>query len=331
MKAMVLENTGSIDKNPLKMRDIPDPILEDGEILLKVNACGICHTDLHIIEGELPQKKLPVVPGHQIVGRVVKLAKGVTRFRYNDRLGIPWLNSTCGRCRFCTSERENLCLEAKFTGYNVDGGYAEYVKIHQSFAYPIPESISDESVAPLMCAGVIGYRAFRLTETKEGDILGLVGFGASAHIVIQIAKFFKQKVFVFSRQERHRELAETMGADWTGRADEEPPELLNGAIIFAPAGALVPMVLKRLDRGGTLVLAGIYMSPIPEIDYNLMYFERTIKSAANSTRKDVTEFLELASKIPVKTEIEVFPLDEANKSLQLLKNGRINGAGVLKI
>lgn len=331
MKALILEKPGVINSNPLKPAEVLVPDLADNEILIKVSACGICHTDLHVIEGELRGGKLPVIPGHQIAGRVVKIAKGVTRFKEGDRAGIPWLYSTCGKCRFCISGRENLCLDAKFTGYSVDGGYAEYVKIHQDFAYTLPDSISDENIAPLLCAGVIGYRAFRLAETKEDGILGLFGFGASAHIVIQIAKFFKQRVFVFSRSQKHRELAENLGADWTGTAEEDLPELLNGAIIFAPAGEIVPKALKKLDRGGTLVLAGIHMSPIPDMDYNLLYFERALKSAANSTRKDVTEFLELASEISVKTEIEVFPLKEANSALRLLKSGKINMAGVLKI
>lgn len=331
MKAIILEEHGSINDNPLKVAEMPVPELSENEILIKVSVCGICHTDLHVVEGDLKGGRMPVIPGHQIAGRVMKTGKGVSAFKVGDRAGIPWLNSACGRCRFCRSERENLCPEAKFTGYSVDGGYAEYVKVHQDFAYHLPESISDEHVAPLLCAGVIGYRAFRLSEVKKGDVLGLFGFGASAHIVLQVAKFSGQKVFVFSRSEDHRKLAEKLGADWTGQADSEPPELLNSAIIFAPRGDLVPKALKKLDRGGTLVLAGIHMSGIPEMEYNLLYHERCIKSVANSTRKDVIEFLDLAAKIPVKTEIEVFLLEEANRALQLLKNGKINGAGVLKI
>ncbi len=331
MKALVLKKPERIEKNPLTLEDVPIPEIGANEILIKVSACGICHTDLHIIEGELTGGKLPVIPGHQITGKVVKVGKAVTGFREGDRVGIPWLYSTCGKCRFCRSEKENLCPEAGFTGYSVDGGYGEYVKISQDFAYPLPESIPDENVAPLLCGGVIGYRAFSLTGPREGDVLGLFGFGASAHIVIQVARFFKERVFVFTRSKKHQKIAEDLGAEWTGTADDKPPESLNAGIIFAPAGELIPKALERLDRGGVLVLAGIHMSPVPEMDYNLLYYERCIKSAANSTRRDVSEFLSLAGRIPVKTEIEVFPLEEANRALQLLKGGRLNMAGVLKI
>ncbi len=331
MKALVLKKPDKIEKNPIALEEIPIPEIADNEILIRVSACGVCHTDLHVIEGELKGGKMPVIPGHQITGRIVKMGRSVTGFKEGERVGIPWLYSTCGKCRFCMSGRENLCPEAIFTGYSVDGGYGEYVKIHQDFAHPLPESISDENVAPLLCGGVIGYRAFCLTGAKEGDVLGLFGFGASAHIVIQIARFFKERVFVFTRSEKHRKIAEDLGAEWTGSVDDEPPELLNSGINFTPAGELIPKALKKFDRGGVLVLAGIHMTPVPEMDYNLLYYERCIKSAANSTRRDVSEFLALAAKIPVKTEIEIFPLQEANRALQLLKGGKLNMAGVLKI
>jgi propanol-preferring alcohol dehydrogenase len=331
MRALILERHESISNNPLRTSEVPVPELKDDEILLRVSFCGICHTDLHVIEGELKEGKMPVIPGHQIVGRVVEIGRNVQRFRKGDRAGIPWLYFTCGKCRFCKGGQENLCPEAEFTGYTVDGGYAEYVKVPQNFAYSLPESISDEHVAPLLCAGVIGYRAYRLTGAKEGDVLGLFGFGASAHIVIQIAKYLKQRVFVFSRSKDHRRLAERLGADWTGGAEDKPPELLNSAIIFAPSGKLVYDALVKLDRGGTLVLAGIHMSPIPELNYNLLYYERCIKSAANSTRGDVNDLLGIAEKIPVKTEVNIFNLTEANRALKMLKEGKISGAGVLKI
>lgn len=331
MRALLLEKHSLIENNPLQLKEIDEPSLSEEELLVKITACGICHTDLHVVEGELEGGKLPVVPGHQIVGRVVKLGKNVRKIKLGDRVGIPWLNSTCGECKFCRTDRENLCKKATFTGYNVDGGFAEYIKIKDGFAYPIPSEFSDEHAAPLLCAGVIGYRSFRLTESKEGEVLGLFGFGASAHIVLQIARYRNVRVFVFSRSESHRKLAEKLGAEWTGTLNDNSPEFLDSAIIFAPAGELIPQALVRLDRGGRLVLAGIHMSPVPQMEYRLLYHERSIKSAANSTREDVIEFLEIASRIGIKTEVQVFSMEEGNKALKMLKNGKINGAGVLRI
>lgn len=332
MKAAILHSQQPIENNPLKLEKIEIPEIGEREILIKINACGICHTDLHIIEGELPPVKLPIIPGHQIVGIVEKTGSKVSRFKVGDKIGVPWLNSTCQECEFCIRGKENLCNNAKFTGYHVNGGFAEYTKISENFAYYLPEDLSDLSIAPLLCGGVIGYRALKLSEIKPGERLGLYGFGASAHVVIQIARYWNCEVYVFTRSQAHRDLASKLGAIWTGRAEDNPPKKMHSSIIFAPAGYLVKEALRVLEKGGVISLAGIYMTPIPEIDYSLIYQERKIVSVANSTRKDVTELLDLTKKIPLKTEIQIFPLEEVNKALQLLKKSEIRGgAGVLKI
>ena len=332
MKALILKRPCSIDERPLSIAEVDTPIPGPKEILLKIMTCGICHTDLHIGEGELKPKKLPIIPGHQIVGVVAAMGKRVTRFRKGDRVGVAWLNSTCGKCEFCQKEKENLCEKAKFTGYDVDGGYAEYAVVSENFAYPIPRGFSEIEAAPLFCAGVIGFRALRLSEIEKGRCLGLFGFGASAHIVIQIAKHWGCQVFVFTRSEEHRKLAKELGADWTGRAEDSPPARLNSAVIFAPAGKLVLDALRVLKKGGTLALAGIYMTPIPELDYNKhLYYEKTVRSVANSTRRDAEDLLKLAAEIPIRTEVQEFDLNEANRALMLLKQGKIQGAGVLKV
>lgn len=302
------------------------------EVRLKILACGICHTDLHITEGELPSKNLPVIPGHQIVGIVEEVGRKVARFKVGDKVGVAWLNSTCGKCEFCLKGKENLCEKARFTGYDVDGGYAEYTVVSQDFAYPIPKGFSDIEVAPLLCAGVIGFRALRLSEIEKGGRLGLFGFGASAHIVIQIAKYWGCEVFVFTRSEEHRKLARELGAVWAGGAGETPPAKMQSAIIFAPAGRLVLDALRVLEKGGTLALAGIYMTPIPEMEYEeYLYYEKTVRSVANSTRKDAEDLLKLAAEIPIRAEVQEFPLEEANRALLLLKQGKIQGAGVLRV
>lgn len=330
MKAVRFFNPASIEYKPLKIYEVKVPAPADHEILIKIKTCGICHTDLHIVEGELQQNKSPLTPGHQIIGIVEKVGNKVINHKEGERVGVAWLFSTCGRCEFCTHGRENLCVNAKFTGYDVDGGFAEYMAIHENFAYPIPQIFSDETAAPLLCAGIIGYRALRLSEIKPGERLGLFGFGASAHITIQIARHLGCEVYVFSRNEHHRKLAEQLGSVWTGTADQIPPHLLHSAISFAPAGELVPKALSVLRRGGTLALAGIYVTPIPILDYSLLYYERKLRSVANSTRQDATDFLKIAAEIPVRTEVEIFPLADANYALQLLKESKINGAGVLK-
>ena len=331
MKAAILKKPGSIENSPLEVGSISIPEPGPPELLLQVQACGVCHTDLHIVEGEVPLPQLPVVPGHQIVGLVQQTGEQVLWPRVGDLVGVGWLNWTCGSCHFCQSGRENLCAQARFTGYHGDGGYAEYTTVPYDFAYKLPEGFSEEQVAPLLCGGVIGYRALRLSEVQPEQVLGLYGFGASAHIVIQVARHWGCRVFVFTRAPAHQELARRMGAEWVGQAQEQAPEELDSAIIFAPAGFLVPLALGALKRGGSLALAGITMTPIPEMRYDLLYGERTLRSVANATRQDAQELLALAAQIPIRTEVEVFPLIYVNRALQLLKLGRINGAAVLRV
>jgi propanol-preferring alcohol dehydrogenase len=331
MKALHLDNPQPIHSNPLHLREVDVPNTRDEEILIRIHTCGICRTDLHIIEGELPPKKSPLTPGHQVIGIVEKVGSKVTSHKTGERVGVAWLNRTCGKCEFCKQGNENLCMNAKFTGYDVDGGFAEYMVVHESFAYPIPQIFSDESAAPLLCAGIIGYRSLQLSNIKPGERLGLFGFGASAHISIQVASHWGCEVYVFSRNEYHRKLAEQLGAVWTGTADQIPPHLLQSAISFAPSGELVPKALGILRRGGTLALAGVYVTQIPVFDYSLLYHERKLLSVANSTTKDAIDFLKIAAEIPVRTKVEVFPLVKANHALQLLKESKIQGAGVLKI
>ena len=331
MKALLLRNAAPIETAPLEPAEIPVPEPGDREILIRVRACGLCHTDLHTVEGELALPKMPLVPGHQIVGVVQEVGEGVSRLGPGDRVGLGWLNSACGECAFCRSERENLCLAGRFTGYHVDGGYAEYVVAPAAFTYPLPQGFSDEQAAPLLCGGVIGYRALRLSGIRPGEVLGLYGFGASAHIVIQVARYWGCRVLVFTRSAAHRELAGLLGAAWAGRAEDTPPEEPDSSIIFAPAGNLVPLALGRLKPGGTLALAGITMSPIPEMPYDLLYGERTVRSVANATRRDALDLLALAAEVPVKTRVRVFDLTGVNRALHLLKQGRINAAGVVRV
>lgn len=316
----------------MRMLELAEPKPGAGEIRLRVHACGVCHTDLHTVEGELTLPRLPLVPGHQIVGVVEALGEGVKNFRGGDRVGIPWLNWTCGECIYCRAGHENLCDRARFTGFHVDGGYAEVIKVSEAFALRLPESFSDFNASPLLCAGIIGYRALRLANIHSGDRLGLYGFGASAHIVLQLARHMKCEVYVFTRSEAHRQLAVRLGAAWVGSAQDQPPAQIDGAIIFAPAGALALDALRVTRKGGTVALAGITMSAIPEIDYDrLLYHERVLRSVANSTRQDATEFLRLAAEIPVQTDVEVFELDQANRALLAMKQSKIRGAAVLKV
>ncbi|KPL01039.1 MAG: alcohol dehydrogenase [candidate division Zixibacteria bacterium SM23_73_3] len=332
MLAMILKEPEVIEKNPLQIVELDKPKFKPDEILVKIKVCGICHTDLHTVEGELELPKKPLVPGHQVVGVVEETGDKVTRFNKGDRVGMAWLYSTCGKCKYCLERKENLCENVKFTGYHVDGGYAQYTVVSQDFAYPIPEGFSDQQAAPLLCAGIIGYRALRLSEIKPKGRLGLYGFGASAHVAIQVAIHWGCEVFVFTRSKEHRKLAEKLGAVWTGQAKDKAPKKLDSAIIFAPAGELVLDALNALDKGGTLALAGIYMTPIPQMDYvKYLYYERTTRSVANSTRKDGKELLELAAEIPIRTKTTSFPLKDANKALLLLKQSKIDGAGVLEI
>ena len=328
---MRVERHGDIDTAPLTEVDIDVPAAGRGDVLVRVNVCGVCHTDLHVAEGDLPRGKLPVTPGHQVAGIVEAAGPNATRYRIGDRVGIPWLHRTCGECRFCRSGQENLCDRAQFTGYDVAGGFAEYMTVPEAFAHRLPDGYDDLAVAPLLCGGVSGYRALRLSGAGEGDVLGLYGFGASAHIVIQVAMHRGSRVFVFTRGAEHAELAHRLGAEWAGRAEDEAPEELDSAIIFAPAGPFVPRALGALRKGGTLALAGIHMSDIPEMKYSLLYGERVVRSVANSTRADVEELLNVAPRVPVRTDVEVFPLADANVALQRLKAGRIRGAAALQV
>ena len=331
MRAMVLERPRPAEENPLEVRDVPVPEPGSGEIRVRVRCCGVCHTDLHTVEGDLELPKLPVVPGHQIVGTVDALGPGVRAFHEGDRVGVPWLYSTCGTCAFCLKSSENLCDFARFTGFHVDGGYAEAMVVSESFAYAIPQQFSDVNAAPLLCAGIVGYRSLKLSGICPGERLGLYGFGASAHIVLQLARYKGCEVYVFTRSEAHRQLARRLGAQWVGEARDDPQHQLDAAIIFAPAGALLLDALRVLRKGGTVALAGITRTPIPELDYSLIYHERVVRSVANSTRDDARELLELAAQVPVETQVQVFELEQANAALQALKLSRIEGAGVLRV
>jgi propanol-preferring alcohol dehydrogenase len=327
MRAMVLD----APRTPLVPRDLPAPTPGPGQVLVEVHACGVCRTDLHVVDGELTEPKLPLVPGHQIVGRVAEVGEGVSRFAPGDRVGVPWLGWTDGTCRYCRSGRENLCDRARFTGYQIDGGYAEYAAADARFCFPIPEGYLDLQAAPLLCAGLIGYRSLRLA--GEAERLGLYGFGASAHIVIQVARHQGRRVFAFVRagDEAARRFALELGADWVGASDGPPPEELDAAILFAPAGQLVPGALRAVAKGGTVVCAGIHMSDIPGFPYAILWGERVLRSVANLTRRDGEEFMALAPAIPVHTEVESFPLESANEVLSRLREGRVRGAAVLVV
>src|SRR5438270_4937026 len=331
MRAMVLEAPKNAGENPLRLLDITTPSPDAREIRVRVQYCGVCHTDWHIVEGELPLPKLPLVPGHQIVGVVDALGSNAHKFREGDRVGIPWLHSTDNICRYCLSGNENLCDRAQFTGYHVNGGYAESIIVGEDFAYALPHSFSEANAAPLLCAGIIGYRSFRLSNVQKGELLGLYGFGASAHIVLQFARYLGCEVYVLSRTPAHRELATSLGAAWVGGSDEKPPHELDAAIIFAPSGQLAITALRAVRRGGTVALAGITMSPIPQFKYAEIYHEKILRSVANSTRQDALDFLELAAEVPVHTEIEVFQLEQANLALQKIKHSQIKGAAVLRV
>jgi propanol-preferring alcohol dehydrogenase len=331
MKACLLRSPARVETNPLDFTDVPDPLPERDQVLVRVGACGVCRTDLHVVEGELPPRKSPVIPGHQVVGRIEKMGPEVSRLHVGDRVGIPWLHSTCGVCEYCRAGKENICDAPTFTGYVVDGGYAEYTLALEKFVYPIPEGLTDEQAGPLLCAGIIGFRALRLSGIEPGGKLGLYGFGAAASLAIQVARYWNVAVYAMTRDTRHQKLALEMGAAWVGGTVAEPPAKLDAAIIFAPAGEIVPAALKALKKGGTLALGGIHMSPIPLLDYDLLYGERVLRSIANNTREDGEDFLRLAAEIPIHSEIEVFPLRDANRVLNSLKNDAIRGAAVLRV
>jgi propanol-preferring alcohol dehydrogenase len=334
MKAWILNTPAPVNERPLTLSEIPLPEPLEDELLLRVNACGICRTDLHVVEGELPVRRSPLIPGHQIVGRVASFGSRVEGFAEGDRVGVAWLNRTCGVCEYCGSGQENLCEKADFTGWTVDGGYAEYAVAPAAFTYQLPDGFDDIQAAPLLCAGIIGYRCLRQTGIREheweGARLGLYGFGAAGHVCIQLARSRGADVYVCTRdRERHQALALELGAKWVGDAADEPPVQLHASIIFAPAGELVPVALKALRKGGVLVLGGIHMSPIPSFEYSLIYGERVVRSVANNTRADGREFLAEAARIPVRTHTQEFWFDQANEALIALKDDAVRGAAVL--
>ncbi|HET6891534.1 MAG TPA: zinc-dependent alcohol dehydrogenase family protein [Pyrinomonadaceae bacterium] len=334
MKAWILRKPLPVHEFPLALAEMPVRTPSEDELQLGVVACGICRTDLHVVEGELCVSRSPLIPGHQIVGRVTSVGSRVKDFAVGDRVGVAWLNRTCGVCEFCTTGSENLCEQATFTGWTVDGGYAEYVVAPAALSYPLPDNFDDVQAAPLLCAGIIGYRCLRLTglgvDDWRGVRLGLYGFGAAGHVCIQLARVRGAEVYVCTRdRERHQALAHELGATWVGNATDEPPVKLDASIIFAPAGELVPVALKSIRKGGTVVLGGIHMSPIPSFEYSLIYGERVVRSVANNTREDGREFLAEAASIPVHTHTQTFSFNQANEALIALKNDSIRGAGVL--
>jgi alcohol dehydrogenase, propanol-preferring len=332
MRAMVLQQPAPIETNPLRLMDRPRPVAGTGEILVRVTVCGVCRTDLHVTEGELARKHASIVPGHEIVGVVERLGPDCRRFAVGDRVGIAWLRETDGTCRYCRSGRENLCPNARFTGWDSDGGYAQHAVVREDFAYRLPEAIDDKHAAPLLCAGIIGFRAIERAGVIPGATVGLYGFGGSAHLALQVLKHWGCRVFVMSRGGVHRELAQELGADWIGEASERPPALLDAAILFAPAGDLVPPILQALDRGGILAIAGIYLSTIPPLEYERdLFYEREIRSVTANTRADGETFLKIAGEIPIKTSTRGMRLDEANRALQMLKDDELRGAAVLHI
>jgi propanol-preferring alcohol dehydrogenase len=327
MRAMVLQR----QRQPLGLVELPDPRPGAGQVLISVSTCGVCRTDLHIVDGDLTEPKLPLAPGHQIVGIVVEAGEGAGRFERGARVGVPWLGWTCGECRYCTSGRENLCDRARFTGYDVDGGYAELAVADERFCFPIPDDYPDEQAAPLLCAGLIGYRALRLV--GDADRIGLYGFGASAHILCQVAVHQGRRVFAFTRagDEEGQAFARQLGAEWAGSSEEAPPEEIDGAIVFAPVGPLMTTALRASAKGARIVSAGIHMSDIPSFPYAELWGERVLGSVANLTRQDGEEFMALAPEVPVRTEVEVYPLDAANEALDSIRDGSLRGAAVLRV
>jgi len=331
MKACLLRTPAPVETGPLEYSGLPVPAPGPGEVLVRVRACGICRTDLHVVEGELPVRKSPLIPGHQVVGVIESSGPGALRFLSGARVGIPWLHRTCGACEYCRGGTENLCENAAFTGWVVDGGYAEYMVAPEDFVYPIPDGFGDLDAAPLLCAGIIGFRSLRLSGIGTGGRLGLYGFGAAAHVAIQVARYWGIEVYAITRHAGHQRLALEMGAVWAGDSRTQLPVKLDAAIIFAPAGELVPAALQALKKGGTVALGGIHMSPLPEMEYALLYDERILRSVANSTRQDGEDFLGIAARIPITTRVQLFPLNEANQALQSLKQSSIAGAGVLMV
>jgi propanol-preferring alcohol dehydrogenase len=331
MRAHRLWSPAPVATRPLQLEDVPDPVPRPGEVRVRVSACACCRTDLHVVEGDLDLPHLPVVPGHQVVGRVDELGEGCTELRIGDRVGVPWLHRTCGSCGACLRGEENLCEQADFTGWTVDGGYAELVTVPELFAVRLPDGLGDLEAAPLLCAGVIGYRALRRAEVQPGERVALLGFGASAHLALQVLDAWGCETVVLTRGERHRELARALGASWVGHAAQPPPGPCDRAVVFAPAGELVPVALSLVRPGGTVSLAGIHMSTIPPLDYALLWRERSLRSVANMTRRDAQEFMELAARAGVRSEVEVFPFAAAGDALLAIAEDRVRGAAVLTL
>ena len=332
MKAMMVNIPGAIEEHPLALAEVARPNPAANEILVRVKTCGVCRTDLHVSEGDLPTHREHVIPGHEVVGIVEALGTGCQRYRVGERVGIAWLRETCGICIYCKRGRENLCPNAKFTGYDHDGGYGEFATVREDFAYRIPDALGDEEAAPLLCAGIIGYRAIKRAAVEHGMTVGLYGFGGSAHLAMQVLKYWGCKVYVMTRGGTHRALAESIGADWVGRAEERPPKKLDAAILFAPAGNIVPSCMEALDRGGVLAIAGIYLTDVPSLNYAKHLFdEREIRSVTANTRADGEEFMQIAGEIPIRTHTQFFGLAQATEALIELKHDRIRGAAVLRV
>jgi propanol-preferring alcohol dehydrogenase len=331
MRAMRLFEQGPAEDDRLELMEVENPTPGPGQVRLKVHMCGVCHTDLHVVEGDIHPPNLPLTPGHQAVGHVDALGPDVDRLSPGDRVGVPWLYGADNTCEFCRRGQENLCPNACFTGFHVDGGFAEYMLADAAYALPLPGDLSDEQAAPLLCAGIIGYRSLHKADLQKGERVGLVGFGASAHLAIQVARHWDCEVYVFTRSQEHRRHAMELGAAWVGGAEDEAPGPLDRAVIFAPAGHLVPTILGTLRPGGTLAINAIHMSPIPEMPYDLIYGERTLRSVANATYQDGVDFLALAAEIPVEATVNLYPLEGANQALRDLKHSRINGEAVLQI
>ncbi len=331
MKAQVCREPGPIASNPLILEDVKRPVISPRDLLVRVLTCGVCHTDLHVVEGELPNTKFPIIPGHQVVGEIVEMGQRVKKFSKGDRVGVFWLHGADGTCSFCQLGQENLCDRAIFTGYTTDGGYAEYISVPAEFALNLPADFSDVDAAPLLCAGSVGFRALRLADVQFGDRLGLYGYGASGHLVIQVARYWGCQVYVFTRSAEHQRLAKEAGATWVGQATDQPPQKLDKAILFAPAGGLVPQALGHLRKGGTLCINAIRMTDLPAMPYSLLWGERIIRTVANANRDESEDFLRLAHQIPIKVKTQVYSLEQANLALNLLKRGEIQGAAVLKL
>jgi propanol-preferring alcohol dehydrogenase len=332
MRAMRLFHPQQAEDHPLTLEDVPIPSPAPGQIRLRVRACGVCHTDLHTVEGDIHPPHLPITPGHQVVGLVDALGEGLEgKFELGDRAGVPWLYAACGTCDACRRGDENLCASARFTGFHVDGGFAEYMLAQAAYALPIPQGVSDEQAAPLLCAGIIGYRSLHKADVLPGERVGLFGFGASAHLALQVARHWGCEVYVFTRSPEHRRHAEELGAAWTGGAEDVPPNPLDRAVIFAPVGWLVPLALEKLRPGGTLAINAIHMSDLPTMPYPLIYGERTLRSVANATYRDGVEFLQLAAEIPIHATIQTYPLEDVNQALLDMKHSRIDGEAVLLV